>query len=162
MKNYNKLGPKDTISDYVYDDKLSSKENDNVLYNCSLYSEDSNRLNTISEKSKNSQNLSYIPKKIFNTQTQYENIPKIEIRNKLNNNKENSMLYKESTTSTKREFNNDEINKNKTISFNDNRRNKKLKFNKINNSNKNIATFKNSMEDDILNNYYNFKNKTDK
>ena len=162
MKNYNKLGPKDTISDYVYEDKLLSKENDNVLYNCSLYSEDSNRLNTISEKSKNSQNLSYIPKKIFNTQTQYENIPKIEIRNKLNNNKENSMLYKESTTSTKREFNNDEINKNKTISFNDNRRNKKLKFNKINNSNINIATFKNSMEDDNLNNYDNFKNKTDK
>ena len=162
IKNYNKLGPNDTISDYVYEDKLLSKENDNVLDNCSLYSVHSNYLYTISEKSTNSQKLSYIPIKIYNPQTQYENIPKIEIRNKLNSNKENSMLYKESTTSTKREFNNDEINKNKTISFNDYQRNKKLKFNKINYSNKNIATFKNSMEDDILNNYYSFKNKTDK
>jgi hypothetical protein len=72
------------------------------------------------------------------------------------------MLYKESTTSTKREFNNVEINKNKTISFNGYQRNKKLKFNNINYSHQNIATFKNSMKDDILNNYYSFKNKTDK
>ena len=158
MKNYNKLGPKDTISDYVYEDKLLSKENDNVLYNCSLYSEDSNRLNTISEKSTNSQKLSYIPLKIYNPQTQYENIPKIEIRNKLDN-KENSLLYKESTTSTKREFNNEEIIKNKTISFDGYRKNKIFKFHKINNSNKNIGTLKNPIEEDK---YYSFKNKTNK
>ena len=159
IKNYNKLGPKDTISDYVYEDKLLSKENDNVLYNCSLYSEESNKLNTISEKSTNSQKISHIPIKIFNPQMQYENIPKIEIRNKLDNNKENSLLYKESTTSTKREFNNDEIINNKTISFNSYRRNKNFKFNKINNSNKNIGTFKNSIEEDK---YYSLKNKTNK
>ena len=159
IKNYNKLGPKDTISNYVYEDKLLSKENDNVLYNCSLYSEESNKLNTISEKSTNSQKLSNIPIKIFNPQTHYENIPKIEIRNKLDINKENSLLYKESTTSTKREFNNDEIINNKTISFNDYRKNKTLKFNKINNSNKNIGTFKNSIEEDK---YYSLKNKTNK
>ena len=158
IKNYNKLGPKDTISDYVYEDKLLSKENDNVFYNCSLYSEESNKLNTISEKSTNSQKLSYIPIKIFNPQTQYENIPKIEIRNKLDN-KENSLLYKESTTSTKREFNNEEIIKNKTISFDGYRKNKIFKFHKINNSNKNIGTLKNPIEEDK---YYSFKNKTNK
>jgi len=157
IKNYNKLGPKDTVSDYVYDDKLLSKENDNVLYNCSLYSEESNKLNTISEQSFNSKKISYIPMKIFNTKTEYENIPKIEIRNKFNNIKDNSMFNKESTIATKREFIIEDKIKHKTLNFNSHRRYFKYKFDKINSSNTNRRTLDNSKEEENIKKYNSFK-----
>jgi len=157
IKNYNKLGPKDTVSDYVYDDKLLSKENDNVLYNCSLYSEESNKLNTISEQSFNSKKISYIPMKIFNVKTEYENIPKIEIRNKFNIIKDNSMFNKDSTIATKREFTNDDKIKHKTLNLNSHRRCFKYKFDKINSSNTNRGTLDNSKEEENFKKYNSFK-----